>query len=460
MANLIIRRLLLLAPTLCVILIGTYALSTFVPGDEVGARLRLAGESSNIDDKTYERSYRELEQELGLSGPLFYMSLVPNYFPVDPYDIVPKSRRQTLLKLNHEVRDWSSVLEYHHSITALLTETRGYAQYRELSMLLNRMMQADNVTQLLALYRGVTDYGSDSKMAKDIDNLDAIINRMTTQSAIYWPDLRWNGTDNQFHRWLNRLFSKENISLRDGVSVMKKIGDSIAWTASLSILTLLTACMLAIIVSVWLVGQEASLLARIVNGVLYLFYAIPLFWLATVAVIFLTTKEYGNWTHIFPSVGIRYWELSDNKWSNIGIYAGQLILPLVCMTLVSLSYLSRQLAADMNYQKMKLYATVALAKGVSDKRLRWRHLLPNALMPYITIVTGALPRTIVGSAVIEYIFSIPGMGKLLLDSIYYGDWPVIFMIILLVGILTIISYLLADILYAYFYPNTTILKTN
>ena len=123
------------------------------------------------------------------------------------------------------------------------------------------------------------------------------------------------------------------------------------------------------------------------------------------------------------------------------------------MVLASLSYLTRQLVTDVNGQRGKLYATLARAKGVNPKRLRWQHLLPNALMPYITIVTGALPRVIVGSTVIEVIFNIPGTGKLLLDSIYQGDWPVIFSIILLVGLLTILSYLLVDILYAHFFPH-------
>ncbi len=203
----------------------------------------------------------------------------------------------------------------------------------------------------------------------------------------------------------------------------------------------------------WLERSKNHWSSRVVNTLLYFFYAMPLFWLATMAIVFLTTEDYGSWTHIFPSIGIRYWELGGSLWSDLGVYGKQLILPLLCMVLGSLSYLTRQLVTDVNGQRGKLYATLARAKGVNPKRLRWQHLLPNALMPYITIVTGALPRVIVGSTVIEVIFNIPGTGKLLLDSIYQGDWPVIFSIILLVGLLTVLSYLLADILYARFFPH-------
>ena len=141
--------------------------------------------------------------------------------------------------------------------------------------------------------------------------------------------------------------------------------------------------------------------------------------------------------------------------SDLAVYGRQLILPLSCMVIVSLSYLTRQLVTDISIQEGKLYAMLARAKGVPQKRLRRQHLLPNALMPYITIVTGALPRMFVGSAVIEVIFNIPGTGKLLLDSIYHGDWPVIFSIIVIVGVFTVLSYLLADILYARFFPHAT-----
>ena len=109
MLTLILNRLLLLMPTLLLILLCTYALSTYVPGDEVAIRLELLGESSTINTDRYEDGYRRLERELGLSGPEFYCSIVPNYHPKNPYDIVPAYLRNVLLSLNSQVKDLSLI---------------------------------------------------------------------------------------------------------------------------------------------------------------------------------------------------------------------------------------------------------------------------------------------------------------------------------------------------------------
>ena len=74
MLSLIANRLLLLIPTLMLILICTYALSTYAPGDEVAQRLELAGESTAIDLDRYDHAYRSMERNLGLAGPKFYLS--------------------------------------------------------------------------------------------------------------------------------------------------------------------------------------------------------------------------------------------------------------------------------------------------------------------------------------------------------------------------------------------------
>ncbi len=450
MFALILNRLLLLIPTLLLILLCTYALSTYVPGDEVAIRLELLGESSTNNTDRYDDSYRKLERSLGLSGPEFYCSIVPNYHPKNPYDIVPAYSRNILLSLNDQVKDWTKVYNYYETITSILATAQGNPQYRYLRLQLNRMLKIDRV-EMLSIVESESHYEDDIVLA--ISKLNEDIGLLTHDQSMVYPVLRWHGTENQFHNWLRRFWSGDNISLLDGVPVSSKVGRSLRWTATLSLLSLFISCALAIGLAMWIERTKNHWSSRVANTLLYFFYAMPLFWLATMAIVFLTTDDYGSWTHIFPSIGIRYWELGGSLWSDIGVYGRQLILPLFCMVLASLSYLTRQLVTDVNGQRGKLYATLARAKGVNPKRLRWQHLLPNALMPYITIVTGALPRVIVGSTVIEVIFNIPGTGKLLLDSIYQGDWPVIFSIILLVGLLTVLSYLLADILYARFFPH-------
>ena len=450
MLSLIANRLLLLIPTLMLILICTYALSTYAPGDEVAQRLELAGESTAIDLDRYDHAYRSMERNLGLAGPKFYLSIVPSYHPKDPYDVVPVYSRQTLVNLNSQVKDWSKVHKYYLSAKHLLSIVRTQPQYRELQLQVNRMLKIDRLSKLSSL---TLEAHYDEDVATAITRVNQDLGLLVEDRSMPYPVLRWHGADNQFHHWIKRFWSGDNISLLDGVAVWTKIKKSLRWTLTLSLISLLVSCVLTIFLAMWIERSKDHWSARVINNILYLLYSIPLFWLATIVVVFLTTPDYGSWTNLFPSIGIKYWELDGGFWSDIGVYGRQLILPLLCMVAVSLSYLTRQLVTDLNGQRGKPYATLARAKGVNPKRLRWRHLLPNSLMPYITIVTGALPRVLVGSTVIEVIFNIPGTGKLLLDSIYQGDWPVIFSIILIVGVLTVLSYLLADILYARFFPH-------
>ncbi|MEL6122589.1 MAG: ABC transporter permease subunit, partial [Bacteroidota bacterium] len=76
------------------------------------------------------------------------------------------------------------------------------------------------------------------------------------------------------------------------------------------------------------------------------------------------------------------------------------------------------------------------------------------LLNYTTVITGAIPALFGGSIVIEVIFNIPGIGRLMLESIGAGDWPVIFAIILIISLTTIIGYLIGDILLMQLYPQT------
>ena len=96
---------------------------------------------------------------------------------------------------------------------------------------------------------------------------------------------------------------------------------------------------------------------------------------------------------------------------------------------------------------------MARAKGLSESRVYWRHALRNALFPMITMVGSAFPAAISGSVIIEVIFSIPGMGRLMYMSILSRDWPVVFAMVMLAAALTVVGYLISDLLYRWVNPT-------
>ena len=96
----------------------------------------------------------------------------------------------------------------------------------------------------------------------------------------------------------------------------------------------------------------------------------------------------------------------------------------------------------------KLYARTALSKGLSYKEMITKHGFKNALLPIITLLSSAIPGTIAGSVIIETIFNIPGLGRLIFESILVADWNVVFGVVFMVALITSISFLLSDLLYA------------
>ena len=95
---------------------------------------------------------------------------------------------------------------------------------------------------------------------------------------------------------------------------------------------------------------------------------------------------------------------------------------------------------------------------LDEKQVIWKHALRNSLIPIITLFANIFPLAISGSFVIEYIFSIPGMGKLSIEAFGARNYPVIFTVMMFTAILTLIGNLVADILYAVVDPRISFSK--
>ena len=230
------------------------------------------------------------------------------------------------------------------------------------------------------------------------------------------------------------------------------VGKALIWTSYIGLGSLLFSFITALLIGFWLAKQATTRRAELLNTILYIIYSIPVFWLATMMVIYFTTDDYGNWTNIFPSVGI---EVQPGKSTLTQVLSNtpKFILPIFCGSLATIAFIARMLRKSILNEMQLPYIVTAYSKGLSQKEVLKKHALPNALFPLLTIFVGAIPLIIGGSVVVEVIFNIPGMGRLLYNSINVADWNVVFCILMLTGFITILSYLLGDILYAYFNPK-------
>ena len=273
-----------------------------------------------------------------------------------------------------------------------------------------------------------------------------------TKSKLYIPGFSWYGIDNQYHNWISRTITGDfGISYRDGRPVAKKIWDAIKVTLLLNGLAIFFAYFISIPTGVYAASNRDGKFDKASSIIFFLLFSLPTFWLATLLLVFLTTPEYGM--DIFPTLGLRNLESSAPFWARFWDLAWHLVLPVFCLTYTSLAYVARQVRGGMLEILSQDFVRTAKAKGLNRVQVLWKHAFPNALFPLITLFAAILPAAFAGSFVIEYIFNIPGMGWLTLQSIRGQDWPVVYIIFMLASILTIVGILLSDILYAVVDPR-------
>lgn len=130
-----------------------------------------------------------------------------------------------------------------------------------------------------------------------------------------------------------------------------------------------------------------------------------------------------------------------------------LILPIIALSYGSFAGLAKITRTSVLENLNADYARTARAKGVAEKDVLWKHVFRNSLLPLITIFSGILPGLLAGSVIIESIFSIEGMGKLVIDAVQARDRELILSITMIGGILSLIGYLISDFLYTLVDPR-------
>jgi peptide/nickel transport system permease protein len=129
------------------------------------------------------------------------------------------------------------------------------------------------------------------------------------------------------------------------------------------------------------------------------------------------------------------------------------IMPILCASLSGIAVNSRQTRSSILEVSREDFITTARSKGQMENIVVRKHMLPNALMPVITTVGTGFARIVAGSAVIESVFSIPGVGLYMLNAINYRDYPALRGSILFFAAFTVVAMLIVDLVYAYVDPR-------
>ena len=270
------------------------------------------------------------------------------------------------------------------------------------------------------------------------------------------PKFIWHGSQNQYHQWFKNFICGDfGLSYFDRRPVKTRIWDALGWTLLINIFSIFIAYLISIPLGVYSASKSGSKFDKSVSWISMMMYAVPSFWVATLAITFFASDD---WLHWFPSGGLGR-EESDSFVARFFEITYHLILPVFCVTYLALAFIIRQVRGSMKDTLQKDFIKTSLAKGLPNQQVIWKHGFRNSLLSLITLFSNILPETISGSLVIEIIFSIPGMGRLAFNGILQNDWNLVFAIMMLATLLTLIGNLLADLLYTKADPRISLTKT-
>ncbi len=208
------------------------------------------------------------------------------------------------------------------------------------------------------------------------------------------------------------------------------------------ILSLMIAFPLGIISAL----KRYSVQDQIITTLAFIGFSIPPFFTGLLLIIIFSVQL--NW---FPFIYDSTLIVQD--WSSFLTQIKQSIMPISVLALYQSAMLMRFVRSSVLAELNQEYIKTALAKGLTRWAVLKKHILRNAMIPIVTLIALDIPSIFTGALVTEQVFRVPGIGALLIDSIYRSDTPVIMAITFIYGILIVLFNLVADILYSILDPR-------
>jgi peptide/nickel transport system permease protein len=282
------------------------------------------------------------------------------------------------------------------------------------------------------------------------------------QSAVDEALAAWRaqyGLDKPFHiqygYWLRNLVTLEfGDSFKDNQPVWHKIRERIPVTVQLNVISTVLIYLGAVPLGIYSATHSYSFGDQVSTFVAFALYALPSYWIGTLAIVFLCG---GDYFYLFPPGGLTSVDASPN-WplgKRLLDYSWHLCLPVIILSYSGFAGLSRFMRSSMLENLRQDFVQTARAKGLAERLVIYKHVLRNSLIPIVTIMTSIIPGLISGSIIIETIFSIPGLGQLGYEAVLARDYPVIMAVFTISSLLTLLSILLSDLLLTVVDPRIT-----
>jgi peptide/nickel transport system permease protein len=247
----------------------------------------------------------------------------------------------------------------------------------------------------------------------------------------------------QYFNWFGGLFRGdlgESINYHD--SVGKLMAERFPITLHLGIVSLILTIVFGVLMGLLAAIRRGTWIDTLSTFFANIGVCIPVFWLALLLIYLFGLK-----LHWLPIHG--YTSPVEDFWLN----TRQIIMPVFCMAIGGLSTTARLTRSAMLEVVQQDYIRTAWSKGLSERVIVWRHAMKNGLIPIVTVLGMGIGGVFAGSVIVEQIFAIPGIGRLLVTGLYAQDYPVIQSGTLVIAAIIVLSNLVVEISYVWLDPR-------
>ena len=493
MLRYLIKRILVFIPTLVAISLLGFVIMISAPGDPVERMVVAATSSGEVGTQTANALEQKKfwSRKLGLDLPIFYFSLSSMSQSDTLYRVYDKNERKALERLSNTYGNWEAVSEFYAKLDALAEAHTGirvdtnfvnsalvnvakedvntsYFESNSLKGSYTEQVISAKFKNLEELYAGKTYMQRFTKPLQEAQQGFEELKAAATPWKKYVPVINFY-PKNQYHRWIfgdGNAITGEGAEFTKGVirgdfgtsyttkmPVSEVILSKIFWSFFFTIISVTLGYLVSIPLGIYAAVHKGSRFDRITTVILFILFSVPSFWLATMLLMGFANPDTLYW---FPASGIEPVTGFDDNAGFVDRWSARLpflILPIISYTYSAFAFLSRTMRVSMLEIVNQDYIRTARAKGLSDSVVIWKHGLRNALLPIITVFANIFPVAIGGSVVLEWIFTIPGMGGEMFHAIQGQNYPMIITVLTITGILTLVGYLVSDILYAVVDPR-------
>jgi peptide/nickel transport system permease protein len=247
----------------------------------------------------------------------------------------------------------------------------------------------------------------------------------------------------QYLSWLGGIFKGDfGTSITTHRPVIQEIARRLPITFQLSIIALFISTLIGIPAGVICAIRRGKWIDTLITVISNVGITIPVFWLGTMLIYLFALKL--GW---LPVQG--YTSPFSDFWQSLK----QAVMPVFCLSLFSVSSIARQTRSSMLEIMKQDYIRTAWSKGLSERWVVLRHALKNGLIPVVTLLGMSFSLIIGGSVLVENVFNIPGVSRMVVNAVFVQDYPVIQGFVLIISIIVLVTNLVVDISYGWLDPR-------